>query len=612
MRRFRKWVVTLGILGAAPGMAMAGLPKLHVPNFAGSRPTVVSQDAGAAERISKALKAGHFKGADIHVQFENGTAVLTGTVQSELQKMQVEALTKAVSDVKRVVNKLTVAEPQRPRLLPVRTGQEVSRGAAPSQIRTVSHETAEPAASSSEKPRTLPHLASLFHAKPAVKRSSSPLKRLFTKLAPTSRVSGQRRNSVNQKVAESIAAALRRSKLSGYDMEVSFKDGVATIRGKIDTEEEKARVSQIVAQVPAVKAVRNELTVQSQPKGLGNQELAERVAKALKEAKIIGTGIDIEVRDGVVKLTGSVADSLQKAKAAEVVAAIPGVKMVDNQLTAPQVAVKSSRTGVRQVASEQPEPKKAAPSKQVRSPSLTAKRPVQGGPRPLARSASTNQEVAERIASALKQARLAGYDIQIAVKDGVATLRGQVASPQAAHKAAEIASRVPGVRVVENELTAAQPVASPRPAVPAVRPERLAVAPLALPAGAAVTAAHQVAVSVPALGGQPVATQAAVPAGPPSYGHPGSGASHVVYNMPNLPEMAWPAYAAYPNYAQVTYPTQYSASAWPYIGPFYPYPQIPLGWRQVQLEWDDGYWNLNFRPRTNKWWWFLNPENWTK
>jgi hypothetical protein len=47
----------------------------------------------------------------------------------------------------------------------------------------------------------------------------------------------------------------------------------------------------------------------------------------------------------------------------------------------------------------------------------------------------------------------------------------------------------------------------------------------------------------------------------------------------------------------VTYPKQYSASAWPYIGPFYPYPQVPLGWRKVQLEWDDGWWWLNFKDR---------------
>ncbi len=44
------------------------------------------------------------------------------------------------------------------------------------------------------------------------------------------------------------------------------------------------------------------------------------------------------------------------------------------------------------------------------------------------------------------------------------------------------------------------------------------------------------------------------------------------------PGYAWPTYAAHPNYAAVTYPRQYSPTAWPYIGPFYPYPQVPLGW----------------------------------
>lgn len=62
----------------------------------------------------------------------------------------------------------------------------------------------------------------------------------------------------------------------------------------------------------------------------------------------------------------------------------------------------------------------------------------------------------------------------------------------------------------------------------------------------------------------------------------------------NLPGYAWPSYAAHPNYGAVSYPKQYSPSAWPYIGPFYPYPQVPLGWRRVALEWDDGWWYLDF------------------
>ena len=66
------------------------------------------------------------------------------------------------------------------------------------------------------------------------------------------------------------------------------------------------------------------------------------------------------------------------------------------------------------------------------------------------------------------------------------------------------------------------------------------------------------------------------------------------YDQPALPAYAWPPYASHPNYAALTYPRQYSPTAWPFIGPFYPYPQVPLGWRKVTLEWHDGWWNLDF------------------
>jgi hypothetical protein len=77
----------------------------------------------------------------------------------------------------------------------------------------------------------------------------------------------------------------------------------------------------------------------------------------------------------------------------------------------------------------------------------------------------------------------------------------------------------------------------------------------------------------------------------------GPGAVPMRGDGPNVPNYAWPSYAASPNYAAVQYPTQYSPTAWPYIGPFYPYPQVPLGWRRVSLEWDDGWWWLDFDER---------------
>ena len=77
----------------------------------------------------------------------------------------------------------------------------------------------------------------------------------------------------------------------------------------------------------------------------------------------------------------------------------------------------------------------------------------------------------------------------------------------------------------------------------------------------------------------------------------GYGGQPLGNESPSLPGYAWPSYAAHPNFGNVSYPQQYSPSAWPYIGPFYPYPQVPLGWRKVTLEWDDGFWMLDFHDK---------------
>ncbi|NOX55678.1 MAG: BON domain-containing protein [Planctomycetes bacterium] len=571
----------------------------------------------------------------------------------------------------------------------MRSATEVPRGAEPSTIQQVA---AEVPAQKDTKSRTgVRNFAHLFRSKPATKKHSRKPKKLpvfkgnLEKLVATP-LKKDSAKPTNQQVAEAIAAALRQAKLTGYEMEVIFKDGVATVKGSIQGPEEKQRVSQIVAQVPGVKVVKNQLAVKALAKQPSNREIANQIARALKQAKLSTSGIDVEVRDGVAKLTGTIADPLQKAKVAEIAKSVPGVKSVDNRLVLMQRQ--------RSLAKASQRPKPTAPSQAANKPRLVSREVV---------ARDDNQAVAERIAAALKKAGLSGYDIEIEVKDGVATLHGKIASaeqkrkvtervlqvagvktvknelsllspqgqgtahptsmqvasseapqvvarkiasalrqidlrgcnitvryqngtaillgsvesPLQAQQAAEIASRVPGVRVVENRLNlpGGPMVASRRGFVPTEMKESarpMAAIPVPLPIAPVGLQSASAAPSGPALPSAQMVAAAPqpAPAAPPAYGHPGSGASHVVYNMPRLPEYAWPAYAAYPNYAQLTYPKQYSASAWPYIGPFYPYPQIPLGWRQVQLEWDDGYWNLNFRPRTNKWWWFLNPENW--
>jgi len=61
-------------------------------------------------------------------------------------------------------------------------------------------------------------------------------------------------------------------------------------------------------------------------------------------------------------------------------------------------------------------------------------------------------------------------------------------------------------------------------------------------------------------------------------------------NPPKMPPYAWPSYAPTNNFSRVAYPEAYPANAWPFIGPVHPFPKVPLGWRSVKLEWDDGHW----------------------
>lgn len=318
-----------------------------------------------------------------------------------------------------------------------------------------------------------------------------------------------------------------------------------------------------------------------------NQQVANEIAAALKQAKLKGFDINIEFADGVATLNGKISDASQKAAATKAASQIDGVVTVNNQLelvSAPQGPAPrpAPRRGARQ----------AGPIKQVAHE----------------RASRNNQQVAQQIADSLVAAGLKDSGIEVRYKEGGCSLSGDLATPQQAMTAYQLASRVPGVEhVLTSNLTVAGQPFTP----PAIQP-----------AGYNQHAMMQ-QLQGPGMPGpgfpqpiHPAAAQYAAPQGvqPAGFGHHGpygGGLSpHEVYNSPNLPDYAWPTQAAYDNYAAVSYPSQYDASAWPYIGPFYPYPQVPLGWRDAQLSWDDGYWNLKFNSRTDKWWWFLNPENW--
>ncbi|MEO0530697.1 MAG: BON domain-containing protein [Planctomycetota bacterium] len=222
----------------------------------------------------------------------------------------------------------------------------------------------------------------------------------------------------------------------------------------------------------------------------------------------------------------------------------------------------------------------------------------------------TADEMAGQVAQTLRESgQLQNYRVGVKYKDGVAWLLGSVTSQGQAATAVRLTSEIDGIAHVVNKLDIVAAKAETKAVQPASleSPEAIESAPAPLPPNPEAVPAQQASRGMPLPMQRMAGVQARMPqgqvqaaqygaqyAGGMPQGMSTAGAQGVSYDQANMPGYAWPSYAAHPNYAAVTYPKQYSASAWPYIGPFYPYPQVPLGWRKVTLEWDDGWWHLDF------------------
>ncbi len=322
--------------------------------------------------------------------------------------------------------------------------------------------------------------------------------------------------------------------------------------------------------------------------GDDDQRVANVLAANLKSSEELkGFQIKVLYRDGVARLEGWVRNKQQAKTAETIVHRTPEVQRVLNQLEIKgEPAAPVAPAGV--------VPASAAPvsaTRPQRLPPAPERAPGVGGQGPMLESPAMRSALRSPRESARPEP-VVGQRAPLARAPRVSPPSPQTPVFAAPSRPQGRPAPMPAARPVSARVDAngwGRATAGAAPSAQSRRPQP-APMPMAHPQEAYYQQAYPMPYQV-ANYQQPMNGAMPVPAHVPGVG---GGVAPAMYDQPYLPNYAWPSYAAYPNYAALTYPKQYSPTAWPYIGPFYPYPQVPLGWRKVTLEWDDGWWFLDF------------------
>ena len=357
----------------------------------------------------------------------------------------------------------------------------------------------------------------------------------------------------------------------------------------------------------------------------GDREIAEEIIKRLKSNRDSGAlkdfTLDMKVDQGVVAFRGNVTEESQKQLVLGTAEGIEGVANVLDQVTVAtveQAAAEEAKPEVTETKETAAQEKSEFSFRKALLEQVSAEAEVSEAEEAVMPASSEEVEVDSAIVSGVISAltgakeagQLRGFGVDVKSQNGVVQLVGRASSEAQRNTIIALAEGVEGVTGVRQNISVPKAApAMPKPVFAAQEVEANSLAPVAV--DPVVRPARESAAPSVAVAAMPVASEEApmtrtvanfAPAPGPVAGQPVPMAAVPApgtprYDTPNLPNYAWPGYAAHPNYAQVTYPTQYSPSAWPFIGPFYPYPQVPLGWRRVSLEWDDGWWFLDFSDR---------------
>ena len=295
----------------------------------------------------------------------------------------------------------------------------------------------------------------------------------------------------DEEIANDIEAAwLNDPATESYEASVSVNDGVATVTGTVDSWLEKQLVATVAKGVRGVTDVKNQVMMRLAPER-PDSEIQREIEQALRWNTYLdfATAVDVQVDDGVVTLSGTVG-SVGEQNTAIQLAWVNGVKDVDSDhlqirdwlqdpdrrdSSHPVVSDSEIEQAVKDALLYDPRVKSFNVDVEARFGQVTLRGEVDNLK---AKSAAANtaqntygvsmvnnrlkvrspdqpsdDELERRIRDALlRDPYTDSYDVTVAVSNGIADLFGTVDTYFERSQAEDVASRIKGVTMVDNNL----------------------------------------------------------------------------------------------------------------------------------------------------------------
>lgn len=167
-------------------------------------------------------------------------------------------------------------------------------------------------------------------------------------IIPTTITEKQERAFKQRATDKSVATAVRARMLGGKEgkglkIGVDVVNGVVTLHGVVNSEEQKDHMAKIAANTRGVQAVVNNLVVRKKERhgfiggigvGMSDEWLESKIETAIVFTRKLSIRVlDVEVDDGICYLSGVVENEEQKKVAGDIAAGYAGIREVVNSIT---------------------------------------------------------------------------------------------------------------------------------------------------------------------------------------------------------------------------------------------------------------------------------------